>query len=95
MPKFINGTSMSRRSPSDTTRHPFGKPVSPVVASPNEPPKPPSAEEKLKDLLKSLEPEPSQKLRGRLLQMSAVPSPDAIKREVGDILAILNGLHKK
>ena len=93
--KYINATLLSARPSSDKSRHPFGKhgvsvaseAVTPVVA--------PTTEEKLKDLLKTLEPEPSQKLSGRLLKMSSISSPDNIKREVSDILAILNGLNKK
>ena len=95
MPKFINATLVSRRSPSDKSRHPFGKRVPPVAPPPSSEPPKWNPEEALKNLLKTMEPEPSQKLKGRLMNLSSTPAPDRIQKEVSDILEILRSVNKK
>jgi hypothetical protein len=95
MPKFINATLVSRRAPSDKSHHPFGKRVPPVAPSPNAEPPKWNPEVALKNLLKTMEPEPSQKLKGRLMSLSATPAPDRVQKEVSDILDILRNVNKK
>ena len=94
--KFINGTLSSARSPSDKTPNRLGRmlPAAPVDAPKAEPEKV-TPDAALKEYLRKLEPEPSTKLKGRLVGLANTPAPDKMKQEVEDILSILRSVGKK
>ena len=73
-------------------RHP-NRPAAPVA--PPKGPAPKGIDLQMKDLLKTLEPEPTKIFKSKLMALGATPAPDRVQREVNDILDILRNVNKK